>query len=58
MVDLVPPEMMLQLGFGKALCVYKGQSAIIDIPQHFIDTPLKDEASFVRLGDLTDNDNE
>ena len=58
MVDLVPPEMMLQLGFGKALCVYKGQSAIIDIPQHFKDTPLKNGADFVRLGDLTDNNNE
>lgn len=52
MVDLVPPEMMLQLGFGKALCIYKGQSAIINIPQHFKDTPLTGGADFVRLGDL------
>ena len=52
MVDLVPVETMLQMPFGKALCVYKGQSAIIDIPQHWQDTPMTAPAGAVRLGDL------
>lgn len=52
MVDLVPVETMLQMPFGKALCVYKGQSAIINIPQHFKDTPMTNPAGAVRLGDL------
>lgn len=53
-VDLVPVEMMLQMPFGKALAVYKGQSAIINIPQHFKDTPMTNPAGAVRLGDLED----
>lgn len=52
MVDLVPVETMLQMPFGKALCVYKGQSAIIDIPQHWQDTPMTEKAEKVRLGDF------
>lgn len=53
-VPLVPVEKMLQLPFGKVLCVYKGQSAIIDVPQHYKDTPCTKRADFVRLGDLED----
>lgn len=51
-VDLVLKETMLQMASGKALCVYKGQSAIIDIPQHWQDTPMTEKAEKVRLGDF------
>ena len=54
MVDLIPVETMLQMPFGKALAVYKGQSAIINIPQHFRDTPMTNPAGAVRLGDLSE----
>lgn len=61
-LDLVTPEMLAQLPFGKALCIYLGQSAIIDIPQHFKDTPMTEKAQFVRPSDLNhlnhDSDND
>ena len=52
MVNIVPKEMMTTLPSGKALCVFRGQSAIIDIPQHWQDTPLTNKAVKVRLGDF------
>lgn len=59
-VPLVPVETMLRLPSGKALCFFKGQTSIIDVPQHYKDTPCSERAEFVRMGDLVDvqNDNE
>lgn len=54
LVDLLPKETMLKLPAGKALCVYKGEAAVIDIPQHYKDTPMTKAADVVRLGDFVE----
>ena len=49
---LITPEQMGQLPQGRALCIFKGHTAVIDTPQHHDHTPMNIRPKAVRMADI------
>lgn len=55
-VPLVPPDTLMQLPEGKVVCVYRGHSGVVEIPQHWRDTAISDRADYNSPRDIFDTD--